>query len=92
MLNSACALRVFLRYLHREGILATDLVRSVPRGRVYRQASIPRAIRWEDGPALQELFTRTREIRRGVIEAGQETAEPDFGRPHGAHDAGEEHT
>lgn len=48
MLNSACALRVFLRYLHREGIVATDLVRSVPRGRVYRQASIPRAISWED--------------------------------------------
>ncbi len=48
MLNSACALRVFLRYLHREGILTTDLARSVPRGRVYRQASIPRAIRWED--------------------------------------------
>ena len=38
MLNSACALRVFLRYLHREGIVPTDLVRSVPRGRVYRQA------------------------------------------------------
>ncbi len=48
MLNSACALRVFLRYLHREGIVATDLVRSVPRGRVYRHASIPRAICWED--------------------------------------------
>ena len=48
MLNSACALRVFLRYLHREGILATDLVRSVPRGRVYRQAAVPRAIGWED--------------------------------------------
>jgi integrase/recombinase XerD len=48
MLNSAGALRVFLRYLHREGIVATDLVRSVPRGRVYRQASIPRAIRWDD--------------------------------------------
>ncbi len=48
MLNSACALRVFLRYLHREGIIAIDLVRSVPRGRVYRQASIPRAIGWAD--------------------------------------------
>lgn len=48
MLDSAGDLRVFLRYLHREGIVATDLVRSVPRGRVYRQASIPRAIRWDD--------------------------------------------
>ncbi len=48
MLYSVCALRVFLRYLHREDIIATDLVRSVPRGRVYRQASIPRAIGWAD--------------------------------------------
>lgn len=48
MLNSAGALRVFLRYLHREGLVATDLAHSVPRGRVYRQATIPRAIRWED--------------------------------------------
>lgn len=48
MLHSAQALRAFLRYLYREGIIATDLVRSVPRGRVYRQASMPRAIGWED--------------------------------------------
>jgi len=48
MRSSACALRAFLRYLHREGIVATDLARSVPRGRIYRQASLPRAIRWED--------------------------------------------
>ncbi|HWX65765.1 MAG TPA: tyrosine-type recombinase/integrase [Rhodanobacter sp.] len=48
MLSSTTALRVFVRYLHREGILASNLVSSVPRGRVYRHASIPRAIRWED--------------------------------------------
>lgn len=48
MLNSTTALRMFLRYLHREGILASDLVPSVPRGRAYKQASLPRAIRWED--------------------------------------------
>ena len=48
MLHSTHALRTFLRYLHREGILTTDLVGSVPRGRVYRQAAIPRAIGWED--------------------------------------------
>jgi cyclohexadieny/prephenate dehydrogenase len=42
--------------------------------------ALSRAIRWGEGEKLQELFTRTREIRRGVIEAGQETAEPDFGR------------
>ncbi len=43
-------------------------------------AALQRAIRWDDGAALEDLFTRTRDIRRGIIEAGQETAEPDFGR------------
>ncbi|HET6518686.1 MAG TPA: prephenate dehydrogenase dimerization domain-containing protein, partial [Geminicoccaceae bacterium] len=33
--------------------------------------ALQRAIRWGDGDALQDLFTRTRAIRRGVIEAGQ---------------------
>jgi cyclohexadieny/prephenate dehydrogenase len=45
--------------------------------------ALSRAIRWSEGEKLQELFTRTREIRRGVIEAGQETPEPNFGREHG---------
>ncbi|MES2342940.1 MAG: hypothetical protein V4597_14795, partial [Pseudomonadota bacterium] len=31
------------------------------------------------------LFTRTREIRRGIIAAGQESAEPNFGRDRGKH-------
>jgi len=44
---------------------------------------LSRAIRSGDGDALQDLFTRTRAIRRGIIDAGQETAEPDFGRHHG---------
>lgn len=43
-------------------------------------AALQRAIRWSDGDALFELFTRTRAIRRGIIEAGQETPAPDFGR------------
>ena len=42
--------------------------------------ALSRAIRWGEGEKLQDLFTRTREIRRGVIDAGQETPEPDFGR------------
>jgi cyclohexadieny/prephenate dehydrogenase len=45
--------------------------------------TLSRHIRMGDGEALQALFTRTRAIRRGIIEAGQETAEPDFGRHHG---------
>ena len=43
-------------------------------------AILARAIRWGDGDALFDLFTRTRAIRRGIISEGQETAEPDFGR------------
>jgi cyclohexadieny/prephenate dehydrogenase len=41
---------------------------------------LQRAIRWGDGEALFNLFTRTRAIRRGIISLGQETPEPDFGR------------
>jgi cyclohexadieny/prephenate dehydrogenase len=44
--------------------------------------ALSRAIRWGEGDKLEELFARTREIRRGVIDAGQETPEPDFGRRH----------
>ena len=43
---------------------------------------LSRAIRWGEGDKLFELFSRTRDIRRGVIAAGQETAEPNFGRDH----------
>jgi cyclohexadieny/prephenate dehydrogenase len=42
--------------------------------------ALQRAIRWGDGDALFNLFQRTRAIRRQVIEAGQETATPNFGR------------
>jgi cyclohexadieny/prephenate dehydrogenase len=42
--------------------------------------SLQRAIRWDEGDKLFELFSRTRDIRRGIINQGQETPEPDFGR------------
>ena len=45
-------------------------------------ALLQRAIRWDDGATLFELFTRTRAIRRGIIEQGQDDARPDFGRTH----------
>jgi cyclohexadieny/prephenate dehydrogenase len=41
---------------------------------------LQRAIRMGDGEHLHAYFTRTRSIRRGIIEAGQDTAAPDFGR------------
>ena len=42
--------------------------------------ALQRAIRMGDGDTLHDYFTRTRAIRRGIIEAGQDTAAPDFGR------------
>jgi len=44
--------------------------------------ALQRAIRWGDGDALQSLFTRTRAVRRTIVEAGQDTDADDFGRPH----------
>ncbi len=42
--------------------------------------ALQRAIRQGDGDHLHDYFTRTRSIRRGIIEAGQDTDAPDFGR------------
>jgi cyclohexadieny/prephenate dehydrogenase len=45
-------------------------------------AQLQRAIRWGDGDALFDLFTRTRAIRRSIVEQGQDDAREDFGRSH----------
>ena len=45
-------------------------------------SKLTRAIRRGDGEALFEHFSRTRAIRRGIVEIGQDSAVPDFGRPH----------
>jgi cyclohexadieny/prephenate dehydrogenase len=50
--------------------------------------ALQRMIRDGEGDKLFDLFTRTREIRRAIIAAGQETEIPDFGRPHGKSDDG----
>lgn len=42
--------------------------------------ALQRAIRQGDGDHLHDYFTRTRAIRRGIVEAGQDTDAPDFGR------------
>jgi cyclohexadieny/prephenate dehydrogenase len=62
-------------FLHNKGAVLEML------GRLNEDIAIlARAIRWGDGDALFDLFTRTRAIRRGIISEGQETPEPDFGR------------
>lgn len=48
-------------------------------------ASLQRMIRWGQGDKLFELFTRTRAVRRSIIEAGQDVDAPDFGRHAAGH-------
>jgi cyclohexadieny/prephenate dehydrogenase len=45
-------------------------------------AALTKAIRRGDGDALFDRFTRTRAIRKGIVDIGQDSPAPDFGRPH----------
>jgi cyclohexadieny/prephenate dehydrogenase len=45
-------------------------------------SALTRAIRNGDGDMLFEQFTRTRAIRKGIVQIGQDSPGPDFGRPH----------
>ncbi|MFL6800068.1 MAG: prephenate/arogenate dehydrogenase family protein [Xanthobacteraceae bacterium] len=45
-------------------------------------AALTRAIRQGDGETLFDQFSRTRAIRRGIVDIGQDSPAPDFGRPH----------
>jgi cyclohexadieny/prephenate dehydrogenase len=44
--------------------------------------ALQRAIRWGKGDELFDLFTKTRAVRRGIIEQGQDDPAPDLGRAH----------
>ncbi|MGH6790142.1 MAG: prephenate dehydrogenase dimerization domain-containing protein, partial [Pseudolabrys sp.] len=43
---------------------------------------LTKAIRHGDGDTLFDHFERTRAIRKGIVDIGQDSASPDFGRPH----------
>ncbi|MDO7841383.1 prephenate/arogenate dehydrogenase family protein [Sphingomonas immobilis] len=45
-------------------------------------SALQRAIRWGKGDELFDLFTRTRAVRRSIIDQGQDDPAPDFGRTH----------
>lgn len=48
-IRDACGcLKVFLRYLHREGLAATDLSSAIESPRVYRFSSVPRSVTWDE--------------------------------------------
>ena len=51
-------LRIFFRYLHRQGMTAHDLSHAVERGRRYRQASLPRAITWVEVQRVLDAVDR----------------------------------
>lgn len=48
-------------------------------------AVMQRAIRWGDGKALEDAFARGRALRRAIVDAGQETEKPNFGRDKKGH-------
>jgi cyclohexadieny/prephenate dehydrogenase len=45
-------------------------------------SALQRAIRYGNGDDLEKLFARTRDIRRSIVEQGQDDDVPDFGRKH----------
>ncbi|MEP1229930.1 MAG: prephenate/arogenate dehydrogenase family protein [Litorimonas sp.] len=42
--------------------------------------ALKRAIRWDDGEQLLEHFSKTRDVRRRIVDAGQDSSEANFGR------------
>ena len=56
--NCSSVLRMFLRYLHREDLIATNLSRAVPRGRNYRLSSVPRSITADDVQHVVDVVDR----------------------------------
>jgi len=63
--DSAGVLRVFLRYAHRQGVLASDLSAAVGWPQVYRLSNIPRSISWEEvNRVLAGVDRRTEAGRR----------------------------
>jgi integrase/recombinase XerD len=63
--DGAGVLRVFLRYAHREGVVATDLSGAVGWPQVYRLSDIPRSITWDDvNRVLAAVDRRTSAGRR----------------------------
>ena len=63
--RSRCAvLRVFLRYLHREGLVSSDLSHAADAPRAYRLASVPRSIGWDEVRRMLEEVDRRSVVGR----------------------------
>jgi len=48
-------------------------------------SALKRAIRWDDGDTLFQHFSKTRDIRKRIVDAGQDSEAPDFGRGSDGH-------
>jgi site-specific recombinase XerD len=57
-------LRVFLRYLRRERIIARDLSRGIEPPQVYRLADLPRSIGWDEVRRMLEAVDRRTPVGR----------------------------
>lgn len=64
MIGLCSALRVFLRYLRREGIIARDLSRGIEPPQVYRLADLPRSIGWDEVRRMLEAVDRRTPVGR----------------------------
>jgi site-specific recombinase XerD len=64
MIGLCSALRVFLRYLRREGVIARDLSRGIEAPQVYRLADLPRSIGWDEVRRMLEAVDRRTPVGR----------------------------
>jgi site-specific recombinase XerD len=64
MIGICVALRVWLRYLHREGLLARDVSRVVEVPQRYRLADLPRAITWDEVRRMLEVVDQRTAVGR----------------------------
>lgn len=64
MIGLCSSLRVFLRYLRRERVIAADLARHIELPQVYRLAELPRSIGWDDVRCMLETVDRRTPVGR----------------------------
>jgi len=64
MRNACGVLRVFVRYLHREGVLTKDLSSAVEAPQTYRLSQIPRSITWDEVRRMLEAVDRRTPVGR----------------------------
>ena len=64
VVSRCVVLRVFLRYLNREGLVGRDLSHAVDSPRVYRLATVPRSIQWDEVRRMLEVVDRRTVVGR----------------------------